>query len=143
MATITSANSVFTLWVPELYPIPQALQQFATDDAWTIDAVDTAEVMMGVDGHMSAGFTPFITRTTIALQADSTSIALFDYWLSQMEVMKEVLMAQGTLLLPGTGLSYVMTNGVLTSSKKFADGKKVLQPVQHTISWESVHPALV
>ena len=32
MATITGANVVFTLTIPLVYPIPQQLQGFATDD---------------------------------------------------------------------------------------------------------------
>lgn len=143
MATITSANSVFTLIIPSLYPVPQVLKGYATDDAFTVDTVDVAETMMGVDGKMSAGFTPFVIPMAIALQADSPSIAVFDFWLGAMKVAKEVYPANGTILLPGTGRSYTLTNGILTKVKLLPDAKKVLQPVQYTITWEAINPALV
>lgn len=143
MATITSANSVFTLVLPTLYPVPQVLQGYATDDAFAADAVDWAEVMMGVDGKMSAGFTPNVTKMTISFQADSPSIQIFDFWLGAMKVAREVYPASGTIQLPSTGKSYTLTKGILTNAKPLPDAKKVLQPVQYGLTWERVDAALV
>ncbi|WP_321899871.1 phage tail fiber protein [Paraburkholderia heleia] len=55
MATITSANSAFSISVTDLYPVPQAIHGYAADDAFTAEAVEMAEIVMGVDGHMSGG----------------------------------------------------------------------------------------
>ena len=57
-STITSANSVFTLVVAGLFPAPVQLKGYASDKAFTTEAVDLAEVQMGVDGRMTAGFVP-------------------------------------------------------------------------------------
>lgn len=143
MATITSANSVFTLMLTDLFPVPQVLQGYATDDAFASEAVDSAEVMMGVDGKMSAGFTPFPTPMTIALQADSPSLSLFEAWLGSMKAAKEVFFADGTIVLPAINRSYVLTRGVLNKSAQYPGAKKVLQPVQFTITWESINPAVL
>ena len=71
--TITSANSVFTIVIAGLFPAPVQLQGYASDKAFTTEALDLAEVQMGVDGRMTAGFVPNPTKQTITLQADSPS----------------------------------------------------------------------
>jgi hypothetical protein len=138
MSTITSANSVFTLSVPQAFPTPITVQKYAADNAFTVDSVDFAETMMGVDGHMSAGYVPAITPMTIELMPDSDSISLFDTWLANQKAVKEVFLANGVITLPSTQKSYILTNGVLKKIKQIPDAKKVLQSVQYGIDWESV-----
>lgn len=138
--TITSANSVLTLTVPDLLPVPFKVEGYATDDAFTTEAVDSAETMMGVDGKMSAGYTPFITPMTITLQADSPSIELFDGWLGAQKVAKEIFYAKGALALPSVNKTYVLNKGALKRITQIPAGKKVLQPVVYQVDWESVTP---
>ena len=141
--TITSANSVFTLVVPDVFPVPQTLQGYAVDDAFDNDSVEVSEALMGVDGKMSAGFTPFITPQQVHFMADSPSILLFDAWLGAEEAAQEVFFAQASIYLPSVGKAYTFNNGVLTNAKKLPDAKKVLQAVAYTIKWESVNPAQI
>lgn len=143
MTTITSANIVFALLVPDVFPVPQILEGFAVDDAFMTDNVDSAEVQMGVDGHLSAGFTPFPVKMTLALQANSPSILVFDTWFNAMKSAKEVFRADATILVSSTRKIYTCVNGYLTGGKMLADAKKVLQPVQYTITWERINPAAV
>lgn len=138
MTDITSANSVFTLVIPGVIPAPFNVEGYAADDAFTTDAVDLAETLMGVDGKMSAGYTPVITPLTVMLQADSPSISVFDAWLGAMEASRQIFVAQATIVLPAVAKSYVFTKGVLKSAKRFPDAKKILQPVQYVIHWERV-----
>lgn len=141
--SITSANSVFTLVLPGLYPVPQVLEGFAADDAFANDGIAVSESVMGVDGRMSSGYVPSITLMNIALQADSPSISIFEFWLGAMKVSREILRAEGTILMPGTGRSYVLTNGVLQTVKQLPDSKKLLTPQTYAIAWERVDPAVV
>ena len=141
MATITSANSTFHLAIPSIFPVPQRLEGYAVDDAFTTDSVESAEVQMGVDGKLSAGFTPFVVKMTIAFQADSPSIDLFDTWLNAMRSSKEVFRADGSIYLPAVKRLYTALNGYLTGGKVMPDSKKLLQPVQYNISWEAILPA--
>jgi hypothetical protein len=141
--TITSANSVFTLVVSDVFPVPQTLQGYAVDDAFDNESVEVSEALMGVDGLMSAGYTPYITPMTVHLMADSPSIALFDAWLGAEAAAQEVFFAQASVSMPSVGRGYVFSNGVLTNAKKLPDAKKVLQAVQYTIKWESVNPAQI
>lgn len=144
MPTITSANAKLSFTVRSNAGIvvgPFTVQGYASDDAFATDAVDAAEAVMGVDGKMSAGLTPFITKQVITLQADSSSIPLFEAWEGAQQVLKDVLFADGALSLPGLQKSYALVKGALTRLTPIPPGKKVLQPVTYEISWESVTPA--
>ena len=141
--TITSANSVFSLVVPSLFPAPVQLSGYATDDAFMSDALDLAETMMGVDGRLSAGYTPNPTKMTINLQADSTSRDFFGVLISAMKTAREVFFMSGAISLPATGESYALTRGVLSNVKQMPDNKKVLQPTSFVITWESVTQSLL
>lgn len=146
MSTITSANSslVLTVRALGLFPAgPFAVQGYASDDAFATDAVDSAEARMGVDGRMSAGYLPRMTKMTITLQADSPSIPLFETWTGAQDVVKEVFFADGILTLKSTGHTYALVKGALTRITPIPTAKKVLEPVTYEITWELVQPAPV
>jgi hypothetical protein len=141
MATLTSANSAFALQIAGLYPIPQSMQGYATDDAFTADDVNPVETLIGVDGKLSGGYTPYPTKLHIALQADSPSNAIFDNWLSAQVASKETYIANAIISLPGTGDKYTFTRGFLTSATPIAGSKKILQPRKFEITFEQVSKA--
>ena len=141
--TITSANSRFTLSIPDVFPAPVALQGYAADDAFDNEAVDAAEILIGVDGLMSAGYTPFLTKMTIAFQANSPSIDVIDTWLGAMKSATEILYAQGSIELPSVGRAYTLVDGVLSRPKQIVGAKKVLQPVTHEITWAGIIPTVI
>ena len=141
--TITSANSVFTIVVPGLFPAPVQLRGYATDRAFTTEAVDLAEVQMGVDGRMTAGFVPNPVKQTITLQADSSSKDIFTALIQAMKTAREVYFVSGSIALPSTGEAFTLTRGILTNAKQIPDAQKVLQPVDYVITWESVNRSLL
>lgn len=141
--TITSANSVFTIVVAGLFPAPVQLQGYASDKAFTTEALEIAEVQMGVDGRMTAGFVPAVTKQTVTLQADSPSKDIFNTILQAMLTAREVYYISGSLSLPSTGEAFTLTRGILTSAKQIPDAQKVLQPVDYMITWERVNRALL
>jgi len=141
--TITSANSVFTLVVAGLFPAPVQLQGYASDKAFTTEAVDLAEVQMGVDGRMTAGFVPNPVKQTITLQADSPSKDIFTAMIQAMKTAREVFYISGSIALPSTGESFTLTRGILTNAKQIPDAQKVLQPVEFQITWEAVSRSLL
>jgi hypothetical protein len=134
--TITSANSVFSLMVPPIFSSPVSVMGYASDSAFANDAIVMGEVTMGVDGIMSAGFIPKEVKQKITLSPDSPSKTLFDQWFAAMSSAREVIYAQGTLILPATQEVYVFTKGMMTTYHGAPAGKKVLQPVEYEITWE-------
>lgn len=141
MTDITSANSTFTLSVPGLGIPPFNVEGYAADDGFTTEAVDVAETMMGVDGKMSGGYTPVITPLTVALQADSPSISVFETWYALTKSSRRIFVAQATIVIPSVGKSYLFTNGILKNLQQLPDAKKVLQPQKFMIHWELVTAA--
>lgn len=141
--TITSANSVFTLVIPGLFPAPVQLRGYSADKAFATEAIDLAEVNMGVDGRMTGGYVPNPVKQTITLQADSPSKDLFTALIQATKTAREVYFISGTIALPSTGESFAMTRGILTKGKQIPDAAKVLQPVEYEITWERVDRSLL
>lgn len=141
--TITSANSVFTIVVPGLFPAPVQLKGYSSDKAFTTEAIDFAEVNMGVDGRMTAGYTPNPTKQTVSLQADSPSKDIFTAIIQAMKTAREIFYVNGTIALPSTGENFTLTRGILTNAKQIPDAQKVLQPMDFVITWESVNRSLL
>lgn len=136
--TLTAANSLLFISVDRLFPIAQRLQGFSADDVFDTESVDPAEISMGVDGKLSAGWVPVAIRQNITLQADSASIDMFEMWYGQQQTLREILYASGNVSLPATGRKYSLVRGVLSSHAPTPSAKKVLQPRKFTITWEKV-----
>lgn len=138
MGTLTAANSVFLLTIPGLFSAPQRLQGYATDDAFTTDAIDLADVQMGVDGLMSAGYVPVPIPVAVTLQADSPSNAVFDAWIQTTRQRREVITASAGIQLPSIGNKYSLVKVVLQNAPLFPGTKKVLQPRTFRLMVEGV-----
>jgi hypothetical protein len=138
MSTLTGANANFTLGIPGVFTIPQALQGFATDDAFATQSIKRAEVLMGVDGVLSGGFVYVAVVQTIALQADSPSCALFDQWDAAQQTLGDVVNASGTIILPSLSTKWNMVKGFLTDFKPMGDVKKLIGFRTFGITWEGL-----
>lgn len=140
LKTITAANSVYTLTVVPILPVPFQLQGYAADAAFETEPVEAAETLMGVDGIMSAGYLPFITPQTITLQADSPSVEIFEQWLTAQKAVKELFFAFGSIALPSVGKSYILNRGVLKRITQAPPVRKTLQPMVYQLDWNDVQP---
>lgn len=146
MSTITSANAslVLTARLAGVFPAgPFQVRGFASDDAFATDAVDAAEARMGVDGIMSGGYLPRMTPQNITLQADSPSIEGFEILVGAQDALREVIFLDGVLTLRSIGRTYALVKGLLTRITPIPPGKKVLEPVVYTITWNIIQPAPV
>lgn len=153
MGTITGANATFTLTIAPpasapagsaaLFSQPVQLQGFSVDDAFSTESLQSVEVLMGVDGILSAGFVYVPVRQTIMLQGDSPSNGLFDTWWNAMQTSKDVYLAQGVIILTTIQTKYSLVNGSLTNYQPISNVKKLLTPRHHGITWQSISPAPV
>lgn len=141
--TLTAANSVLMLSIAGLFDVPQQLQGFAVDDVYDVDAIDSAEIAMGVDGNMSAGWVPKEIRQGVTLQADSDSIVIFEAWYGSQQAARELYFATGSIYLPAVKRKYAMTKGVLQNYMPIASAKKILQPRKFILVWESISQAAI
>lgn len=140
MATLTAANAVIMFSVTGLISTPQQLQGFAADDVLDTDPIDSAEVLMGVDGTLSAGFVFVPIQQNYHLQADSPSISLFDQWWSAQQQVQDVFFGAATIRLPSLGKKWNMVRGVLSQYKPIPDGRRILQPQAFRVTWNSMIP---
>ena len=138
MASITSANTIFTLAISGLYTIPQQLQGFSADDIFDTEQIAPSEIIIGVDGVLSAGFTPQLIKQSIMLQADSPSNTLFEAWWTAMAQAQDVLFATGIVHFPSINRSYTLVKGALSGHAPMPDAKKVLQPRKYGITWQAI-----
>ena len=143
MGSVTSADAILTLAITPLFPVPQQIQGFASDDAFDLPQLKSAETMMGVDGVLSAGFVFVPIPQSISLQADSASNNFFDTWWTQMQAGKTTYQASGIIIYPSIGKKYSLLQGTLTGYKPLAAAKRLLQPRQFEITWARFAPAPV
>ena len=128
MSTLTSANSIFTLGCIPLYPVPVRIQGFMTDDMFTAEAVDMGEVVMGADGHMSAGYTPYKVPLEFTLMATSASNIIMDLIMDYQDMQQELMELNASIMIPSISMSYVFTKGFFPRGSPMTDAKKILQP---------------
>jgi hypothetical protein len=133
--TITTANAVLAISIPNLYPTAQLIQGFASDDAFDIDAIESAETQMGVDGKFAIGWIPKEVKQNIALLANSDSNSFFDQWYLANQAIRDQFVASGTIIAESVGVKLKLDNGALMSYMPLAPHKKVLQPRKYTIVW--------
>ena len=143
MSTLTVANSSFTLSVDDVFPVPVPMQGYAVDDAFDTENVAPNEAVMGVDGNLSGGYTPYPVKLKFVLQADSASNIFMDTWRQAMDAAKEAFTANVTIVAPGPGKIWTFTKGFLTGDVPAAPGKKIFGPQTYEITFESVSAAPV
>lgn len=141
--TLTTANSALALQVEGLYPVPQQIQGYATDDSFSAGDVTVGEAQMGVDGKLSAGYTPYTTPLTIVLQADSASNDVFDNILAAQAAQRELFVCNATIFIQGTGDKYALTRGFMLTASPMPSSKKILQPRTFVITFEKCSKAPV
>lgn len=139
--SITGANAILMLAVFPLFPVPQQIQGFAADDVFEATPIDSAEVLMGVDGKLSGGFVYQPIPQGISIQADSKSNDLFDTWWTSMQAALAVFQANGIMSFPSIGRKWVLQNGFLTSYPWAPSLARTLRPRKYGITWERVFPA--
>jgi hypothetical protein len=140
MSSITSANAVLTLKIPgiSLYAQGKILQGFSAEDVFGMDAIDPAELSMGIDGNLSAAFIFVPTKQAIHLQADSASNAVFEDLRAAEVAGVEKLPVSMTVAIPAVKKIYTCVTGYLTSYPPISDAKKSLQPRKYEITWQTV-----
>jgi hypothetical protein len=140
---ITSANAELVLTVAEIFPAGISLQMFGADAAANMDAIDTAETRMGVDGHMVAGYTPVIFPVTITLEASSPSrFSLSTLW-EAMAANKRVYGCGLVCTLPSIKETLTWSTGVLKNGVVVPPVQKVLGPTTWLFHFEKLERARI
>ena len=134
LGNITSANAVLVLGVEELYPVGVQLTNFSTDQMLSSDDMEIAQVRMGVDGGMAAGYVANPFSLTITLEASSPSLTVMQSLLMAMKTNRTTYKCSVTLTIPSIKQVHFWRNGVLANGNPVPAPKKVLDPT----SWKFV-----
>lgn len=143
MATITAANSKFTLAAGSVFPVPVAIQGYSADDAFATEEVDMAENQVGVDGELSSGYTPYAVPLEFTLQANSPSIAVMDAIITAERVLKDKIELRASIQIPSIGKIFVFSKGYLSKGPVMPSAGKVLKPQKYTLTFKRCIPAPV
>ena len=138
--TITAANSTFYLTVTGLYDSPVKIEGYSTDAMINAEAVNPLVAEMGVDGHLSFGWTPTPTAVTVTLAADSPSRQTMEDWVTYQNTKREAMLCNAEFSLPGIGRKYIGTRGGVTANPPMPGANKTLQPTAYTITFETWAP---
>jgi hypothetical protein len=141
--TLTAADAVLTFAQTTLFPVPQQLQGFSAENVFEVDAIQSAETLMGVDGKLSGGFVFAPVPMSIELQADSLSNDFFDIWWTSMQASKTTFPISGTVILPAISKKFACIKGLLTGYPPITAARKILQPRRFQVTWESITPSPV
>jgi hypothetical protein len=136
--SITSANAVLIITVPNLFNAPQQIQDFSVDDIYDMDDIAVGENLMGVDGILTSGFVFNPVTQNIMLQADSPSNLIFEQWYQAELQLVDKYAATASITLNATGRKYTQTNGYLTSFSPAPSAGKTLKPRKYGLTWQSV-----
>ena len=139
--TITSANASLFITVPGLYDSPVKIENFSTDAMVSAAQVNPVVAEMGVDGHLSVGYTPTPKEITITLAADSKSRPVFDDWQAYQDAAKEVYVCSAQFIVPGIGKTFTGLRGALTAAQPMPNAAKTLQAPAYNITFESWTPS--
>ena len=139
--TITSANAVIVLTIPNLYTTPQQLIGFAADDIYDIDQQQAAETMMGADGHLSAGFVFAEKKQRFSFSPGSPSVQIFEALKTAEGAIREKYWINGLTTLTSVGTKYNMVNGVMSVYSPMPNAGRVLKTRVFEITWEHVFPS--
>ena len=142
-STITSANSVVSIMVPGLFPVPVQLFGYSVEKAWDTAALVVTETQIGVDGRKTAGVVYNPVKQTFSFQADSPSVLVFEQIYSAQRMARDVYYLFAMIDLPSTGESYICNKGTLEDYNPIASAGKVLNAREFMVNWGSIQPTLI
>jgi hypothetical protein len=143
VGNITDADAIIMLTVENLYGSGVQIQGFSADTAWTAGDAQIAEARMGVDGKLSAGYTPSPRTINISLEASSPSLEVMRNIVASSQLNNAVYTCSMQITIPSQKKEYSLTNGVLHTAHDLSDGKKVLDPSQFTFIFEKCKPSSI
>jgi len=139
---LTAANSTFSISIPDLYTVPQILQDFVADNPFSTSDIEVAETVVSLEGHLFAGYVPNPISQSITLLPNgglgNDSAGILVDWIQAQRTSKGIFRANANITAPSLGKVFILTNGVLKTGKVIPDARRIYQAISFTIVWENV-----
>lgn len=140
--SITGSTGISSLGsLSSIIGVPTTLQGWAADNAFSIDAQQTAQVVQGVDGQAHFGWIPHLVPFNISLMPDSDSQDYLENLMMAQDLIRETFMITGTLIIPSVAKKYSLSNGAMTSYTPVPSHQRVLAAQGMTVTFTKVTPA--
>lgn len=123
---LTSADATLILTCEELYPNGVQIEGFSSDSILTSEDLQVADTRMGVDGRLSAGYTPMVKNVTISLEASSPSLEVMQNIWQYMQSTLSQPECSLTVSIPSLGQTVQYTQGCMTKGRPVPDLKTLL-----------------
>ena len=131
---VTSVNTIVTLYAPPVITTPVRLQNFSADTAVDVNDFTMAEVRMGIDGGLAAGYVPSTKELTITLEAASPSRSYLEALYMWMETNQQTVNVIITVDQPTLRKRYIFETGVLQNGTVMSSVQKTLK----AIAWKFI-----
>lgn len=135
LGKLTSANATILLVVADLYPSGVQIEGFSTDQILTGEDITIAETRMGVDGRLSAGYTPTPKNVVLSVEASSPSLEVLQNLYQIMESERSQPECSMTIDIPSLDQVISLTQGCLTKARPMPDLKKMLDATSWTFTF--------
>ena len=121
--------------------VPIALQGWAADSAFSVDAQQRAVVVQGVDGNVHFGWVPHLNNFNLSLMPDSDSQSYLENLMAAEDMLRETLLITAVLIVPSIGRRYALGNGAITNGTPVPAHGRVLAAQATTITFATCKPA--
>lgn len=115
MLNLTSADFTAVLATATTFPAGFALESFADGDALSVNGVQAADMVKGVDDATGYWYLPNIKEVSINLMPGGSSDNNLAILASAMEAKKDPDLIQLTVTIPSMSCSIVFIDGVLVN----------------------------
>lgn len=135
---LTDADATLILTCEELYPNGVQLEGFGADGIMSGEDITVAETRMGVDGRLSAGYTPTVKNVVITLEASSPSLEVMQNIWQYMQSTMSQPECTLTVNIPSLNQTAVYTQGCMTKGRPIPDLKTMLDPTQWSFAFAKI-----
>lgn len=161
--TVTSVNTLLTLiasnpWanntaadalglgsdvtglVSPLIGVPLNLKGMTSDNPFDVSQQTMAETVTSMEGDLYGGYlaTANVVELNIVFLAAANTLSTLQSLAKVMQVQREVMKFNGTMIIPSQGKSFNLNNGYWIDWKSIPTHGRILQPVPCRFRFESV-----
>lgn len=139
-ADAAGLGSTATGFVSPLIGVPLSLEGMTSDNPFGFSHQTMVETATSLEGNLYGGYLAGanVMELTITFVAASDSLATLQSLAKVMQVQRETMKFNGTMIVPSQGKTYNLNNGYWLDWQAIPTHAKILQPVPCKFRFESV-----
>lgn len=135
MLNLTSADFTASLATVTTFPAGFTLESFADGDALTVNGVQAADLVKGVDNGAGYWYIPNVKEVSLVFMPGSSSDKNLAILAGAMDAKKAPDLIQMTVTIPSMNCTVVFIDGVMTSYPPLPGISTRLQNVTYTFKF--------